>query len=266
MATIGPQPATRLDCVIFDYRTFRPAHRLDIGPRRECGPSYGGDSGGALREAHADTRAAAGLAPDIPVTADGAGALTHAGETKPLLRRELRTMLHAGTVIGHGEFPVPGLIGHGDAHGLRPRMAHRIADRFLRNAQQLVLMLGLQSGLDATAFEGATHATGYGGALGELPQRELQSRAARLVEPQRHHRAARFGKTVASELPDARERDRQLRAALAAGGEFLHRTELQQDAGEGLGEAVVDLLADAGALHEHRGVLGGVSEAGELHG
>ena len=58
----------------------------------------------------------------------------------------------------------------------------------------------------------------------------------------------------------------ELRAALAAGGELLHRAELQQDAGEGLRQAVVDLLADAGALHEHRGFLGRVGEPGELHG
>jgi hypothetical protein len=162
--------------------------------------------------------------------------------------------------------PVRTLLGHGDAHAVRPRVAHGVADRFLRDAQQLVLVLGLQAGADATAFEGAGDPTGYRRALSQLAQRQLQSRTARLIQTQRHDRAARFGKPIARELADARECHGELRAALATGREFLHRTELQQDAGESLGEAVMDLLADARALHEHRGFLGRVGQPRELHG
>ena len=97
-------------------------------------------------------------------------------------------------------------------------------------------------------------------------QRNLQSRAPGLIQAQRHHRAARLGQAVARQFPDQRQGVGQFRAALPAGGEFLHRTELQQDAGEGLRQAVVDLLADARALHEHRGLLGGIRQARQLHG
>ena len=50
------------------------------------------------------------------------------------------------------------------------------------------------------------------------------------------------------------------------GGEFLRRAELHQNSGEGLREAVVDLLADARALDEHRRLLRRIGEARELHG
>src|SRR5690348_6217399 len=110
-------------------------------------------------------------------------------------------------------------------------MPHRVADRFLRNAQQLVLVLGLEPGDDARTLERAAHSPGYGGALGQLTQRQLQSRAARLIQTQRHDRAARLGEPIARELTDARECDRQLRAALAAGGKLLYGAKLQQDPG-----------------------------------
>ena len=61
-------------------------------------------------------------------------------------------------------------------------------------------------------------------------------------------------------------RQRQAGVLLLAGREFLHRSELHQDSGEGLRQAVVDLLADARALHQHRGLLRLVGQAGKLHG
>ena len=59
---------------------------------------------------------------------------------------------------------------------------------------------------------------------------------------------------------------RQLRVLLLAGRELLHRAELHQDAGEGLRQAIVDLLPDARALDQHRRLLRLIGEAGELHG
>ncbi len=106
---------------------------------------------------------------------------------------------------------------------------------------------------------------GHGGAVGQLAQGELQARAARLVEAQRHDRATRLGEPVARQIADARQGERELRVALLAGGELLDRAQLHEDAGEGLREAVVDFLADAGALHEHRGFLGRVREPRQLH-
>ena len=97
-----------------------------------------------------------------------------------------------------------GLIGHGDAHRVWAGMPHRIAHGLLRDAQQLVLVLRTQAGRDAAAFEGAGDAAGHRGAIGELPQRDLESRAPGLIQTQRHHRAARFGEPVARQLADAR--------------------------------------------------------------
>ena len=54
--------------------------------------------------------------------------------------------------------------------------------------------------------------------------------------------------------------DGQRRIARALVHGFFGGAELHEDAGEALREAVVDFLADAIALGEHRGVLGGHAE------
>ena len=61
---------------------------------------------------------------------------------KPWRAEQLRALLHADAVVGDGQRPVRRLVRHGDAHGARLRVAHGVADRFLGDAQQLVLVLG----------------------------------------------------------------------------------------------------------------------------
>ncbi len=97
-----------------------------------------------------------------------------------------------------------GLVHHGDLHRARVRVADGVAHRFLGNAQQLVLMLGLQSGRHADTFEGAGHATGHRRALGELLQRQFQPGAARLIQAQRHDRTPCFRQAIARQIADAR--------------------------------------------------------------
>src|ERR1700674_1189276 len=133
--------------------------------------------GGSLLDAHAHACAGPWLAVDLPLPADRAGALAHAGEAKALARVHIGPLLHAYAVVRDRELPVGGLIGHGDAHGVRVGMPHRVAHGLLRDAQQLVLVLRTQAGRHATAFERAGDTAGHRGAIGELPQRDLQSRA-----------------------------------------------------------------------------------------
>src|SRR5439155_3372036 len=140
----------------------------------------------------------------LPISADRAGALAHAGEAKALTRVHIGSLQQPYAVVRDRELPVGGLIGHGDAHRLRAGMPHRIAHGLLRDAQQLVLVLRTQARRGAAAFEGAGDAAGHRGAVGELPERDLQSRAPGLIQAQRHHRAARFGEPVARQRADAR--------------------------------------------------------------
>ena len=110
------------------------------------------------------------------------------------------------------------------------------------------------------AFEAAGGAAFDGGALGELAQRQLEADALGLVGAQRHHGAARIGEALARQVANAREDGRQRGIARAFVHGFFGRAELHEDAGETLREAVVDFLADAVALGEHGGVLGGHAE------
>src|SRR5579885_2803229 len=157
------------------------------------------------------------------------------------------------------------LVRHRDADDIRPRMADRIAHLLLRDTQQLMLMLGLQARRDAASFEAAGHPARDGGALGKLPQRQLQPRTTCLIEPQCHDRAPRLRQALAGEIANASQREREARVLLLAGGEFLDRAELHQNAREGLRQPVMDLLADAGALAQNRRLLRLIGEACELH-
>jgi len=112
----------------------------------------------------------------MPLPTDRAGALSHAGEAKALARVHIGLLVHPYAVVRDRELPVGGLIGHGDAHDVRMGMPHRVAHGLLRDAQQLVLVLRTQAGRRATAFERAGDAAGHGGAIGELAQRDLESR------------------------------------------------------------------------------------------
>ena len=75
----------------------------------------------------------------------------------------------------------------------RMRVAQGIAHGLLRDAQQLVLALGREASPITAPSKLQADAALDGGALGELAQRELEADAPRLVGPQRHHGAARFG-------------------------------------------------------------------------
>ena len=83
---------------------------------------------------------------------------------------------------------------------------------------------------------------------------------ARLFGPQRAHRAARLGQAILREIADPREDRRQRRVARAVVHGFFRGAELHEDAGEALREAVVDFLAHAVALGEHRRGLRGHAE------
>jgi hypothetical protein len=106
------------------------------------------------------------------------------------------------------------------------------------------------------AFEAAGHASLHGGALGERAQRQLQAHATRLFGAQRHDGTACLGQAFLGEVTNAVEDFRQRRIARTLVHGFFRRAELHEDAGEALRQAVVDLLADAIALGQHRGILG----------
>src|SRR6185437_1181480 len=121
--------------------------------------------------------------------------------------------------------------------------------------------------LELFAFETRCDEPRHVRALGELPQSVRESAAPRLIRAQRHHRAARLGQSLASEVANARKdhtERRVLRKLLLV--RLLSRTELHQDPREGLSETVVDLLPDAVAFHEHRSRLCGAREARQLDG
>ena len=61
-----------------------------------------------------------------------------------------------------------GLVAHGDAHQVRARVPHGVADRLLGDAQQFVLVLRPQPRDDAAAVEGAGHPARDGGAVRQL--------------------------------------------------------------------------------------------------
>ena len=94
--------------LLVDHRGQAVAHhRVIIGEHdADAGLQHGNHSGGPFQQAHADARAVAGLAVDLPFTADGAGTLTHADQTEPLTRRKLRALLHADPVVGDRQNPV----------------------------------------------------------------------------------------------------------------------------------------------------------------
>ena len=81
----------------------------------------------------------------------------------------------------------------------------------------------------------------------------LESGAACLIQPQRHHRAARFRQAVAGEVTDPVQDTGQLGVLALARLELLGGAELHQNSGEGLGQTVVNFLAYAGTLNENRG-------------
>ena len=145
-------------------------------------------------------------------------------------------------------------------------MAHGIADRLLSDAQQLVLVLRLEPGGDPSAVERNGDAAGHGRALCEPPQRDLQSRATGLIEPQRHDGAPRLGKSVTREVADAVQDGHELRVLALAGRKFLGSAQLHQDAGERLCKAVVDFLADTRPFHQHGGLFRRIGKPCELHG
>src|SRR5262245_35569266 len=121
-------------------------------------------------------------------------------------------------------------------------------------------MLGREAFAAHAALEEAFDATLDGRALRELAQRELEAYAPRLLRAQRHDGAARLCEAVFRERADAREDGRQRRGTSAVADGFLGGAELHQDAGETLRQSVMDFLADAVALGEHGGLLGGDAE------
>jgi len=74
--------------LLIDHRRQPVSHHRVIIGQHDTDAVFqdGSHSGGPFQHAHADARAAAGLALDLPVTTDGAGALAHAGQTEPLPR------------------------------------------------------------------------------------------------------------------------------------------------------------------------------------
>src|SRR5579884_2708449 len=107
------------------------------------------------RDLDGDARAFAGTALDLQFSADRARALTHAREAEPLLCGALGPLLHPAAVIGDGEEPVARLAREGDADVPRPRVADGVAHRFLRDAQQLMIVLRGQPGFQLLALERA---------------------------------------------------------------------------------------------------------------
>src|SRR3977135_3637907 len=126
-------------------------------------------------------------------------------------------------------------------------MTHRIAERLLGDSQQLVLMLGLQARLEIAALEGASDAPRHRRAVAKLPEGNLESGAAFLTQPQRHHRAARFRQAVAGEVTDPVQDAGQLGVLALAWLELLRGTELHENSGERLRQTIMDFLADARA-------------------
>ena len=78
-------------------------------------------------------------------------------------------LLHAYAVVGDSEFPVGLSVRHGDAHGVWPAVAYGIADRFLGDAQELVLVFRLETCCYASTLETDSNTTGYRRALREQP-------------------------------------------------------------------------------------------------
>src|SRR5580700_3798875 len=103
----------------------------------------------------------------MPFSPDRDRTLTHAREPKTLCRR-LRLLVHANAVVRDGQRPMRRLINHGDTHYARVGVSHGIAHRLLRNAQQLVFVLGTKARREIAAFERTGDPSGYRRTLSEL--------------------------------------------------------------------------------------------------
>ena len=103
-------------------------------------------------------------------------------------------------------------------------------------------------------------------ALRELRERHREAAAPRLFRAQREHRAPRFRQTFLRQIADARRAPRRAAGPARTAPHLFGRAELHEDAGERLRETVVNLLADAIALDEHRRRLARMRETRELDG
>src|SRR6185437_15247892 len=202
----------------------------------------------------------------MPLSADRTGALPHAAEPESFAGVQLRMLFHPNTIVRDSQLPIGVGVGHGDMYITRPAVAHGVADRFLGNSQQLMLVFRLEPRCNAAAFESTGDASGNGGALRQLAQGDFQPGAASLIQSQGHHGTPCLGEAITRQIADTDKNGVQLGVLALARWELFGRAKLHQDSGEGLRQAVMYFLADARALDQNGGFLGGVREPCELNG